>query len=322
MVKFKGRSALKQYLPLKPIKRGIKVWERCDSQSGYVYDMNIYCGKEVDTPDSTLGQGLGERVVKTLCKSIRDPEVMVCFDRFFASVSLMSSIKFAAVSTCMPKRKNLPKFEDFVDKQNMKKGDSCSLFSNVGVAAYLWKDSKEVIVLSNCHSSEMETVERRQKDGTKATMPCPKAIKDYNSYMGGVDLSDQLSGLYDIDRKSQKWWRKVFYKLFLTSATNAWILFKEAHNRDVPFIVFLVNLAESLINLGRENAGMVRKRCTSRPSSSSRNMVNVGDHLPIQGTTRRRCHSCSSKKIEKRTKTMCSGCKVPLCADCFSIYHK
>ena len=25
MVKFKGRSALKQYLPLKPIKRGIKV---------------------------------------------------------------------------------------------------------------------------------------------------------------------------------------------------------------------------------------------------------------------------------------------------------
>ncbi|XP_050313146.1 piggyBac transposable element-derived protein 4-like [Anthonomus grandis grandis] len=195
MVKFKGRSALKQYLPLKPIKRGIKVWERCDSQSGYVYDINIYCGKEVDTPDSTLGQGLGERVVKTLCKSIKDLEVMVCFDGFFASVSLMSSIKFAVVSTCMPKRKNLPKFEDFVAKQNMKKGDSCSLFSNVGVAAYLWKDSKEVIVLSNYHSSEMETVERRQKDGTKATVPCPKAIKDYNSYMGGVDLSDQLSGL-------------------------------------------------------------------------------------------------------------------------------
>ncbi|CAH2002393.1 unnamed protein product [Acanthoscelides obtectus] len=31
--------------------------------------------------------------------------------------------------------------------------------------------------------------------------------------MGGVDLSDQMSSLYEIDRKSQKWWRKTFYKL-------------------------------------------------------------------------------------------------------------
>ena len=26
MIKFQGRSALKQYMPMKPIKRGIKVW--------------------------------------------------------------------------------------------------------------------------------------------------------------------------------------------------------------------------------------------------------------------------------------------------------
>lgn len=42
MAKFKGRSSLKQYMPLKPIKRGIKIWERCDSKSGYAYDFNIY----------------------------------------------------------------------------------------------------------------------------------------------------------------------------------------------------------------------------------------------------------------------------------------
>ncbi|KAJ8945549.1 hypothetical protein NQ318_020395 [Aromia moschata] len=34
MTKFKGRSRLKQYLPLKLIKRGIKVWTRCDSLIG------------------------------------------------------------------------------------------------------------------------------------------------------------------------------------------------------------------------------------------------------------------------------------------------
>ena len=31
MVKFKGRSSIKQYQPLKPIKRGFKIWCRADS---------------------------------------------------------------------------------------------------------------------------------------------------------------------------------------------------------------------------------------------------------------------------------------------------
>ena len=35
MVKFQGRSSLKQYLPMKPIKRGFKVWVLADSINGY-----------------------------------------------------------------------------------------------------------------------------------------------------------------------------------------------------------------------------------------------------------------------------------------------
>ena len=35
MLKFQGRSSLKQYLPLKPVKRGIKVWVLADSTNGY-----------------------------------------------------------------------------------------------------------------------------------------------------------------------------------------------------------------------------------------------------------------------------------------------
>ncbi|KAL3193653.1 hypothetical protein MRX96_016996 [Rhipicephalus microplus] len=36
MTRFKGRSSLKQYLPMKPIKRGYKVWWRAESQTGYL----------------------------------------------------------------------------------------------------------------------------------------------------------------------------------------------------------------------------------------------------------------------------------------------
>ena len=36
IVHFKGRSSLKQYLPMKPTKRGLQVWVRADSSNGFV----------------------------------------------------------------------------------------------------------------------------------------------------------------------------------------------------------------------------------------------------------------------------------------------
>ena len=37
MVKFKGHSAMKQFIKTKFIKWGLKVWVRADSKSGYIY---------------------------------------------------------------------------------------------------------------------------------------------------------------------------------------------------------------------------------------------------------------------------------------------
>ena len=52
MIKFKGRSSIKQYLPKKPIKRGFKMWARCCSETGYLFEYDIYLGKSVETSDS------------------------------------------------------------------------------------------------------------------------------------------------------------------------------------------------------------------------------------------------------------------------------
>ena len=62
MTKFKERCSFKQYLPMKPLKRGIKLWMRCDPRSGYTYNVNVSAGK--DSED--LSCPLGEKVVKTL----------------------------------------------------------------------------------------------------------------------------------------------------------------------------------------------------------------------------------------------------------------
>ena len=51
MVKFYGRTLLKQYMPRKPIRFGIKLWALC-TITGYLLHFEIYCGKEAEN----LGQ--------------------------------------------------------------------------------------------------------------------------------------------------------------------------------------------------------------------------------------------------------------------------
>ena len=45
MIKYQGRTSLKKYMPMKPIKRGIKMWCRADSTNGYLCEFDIYTGK-------------------------------------------------------------------------------------------------------------------------------------------------------------------------------------------------------------------------------------------------------------------------------------
>ncbi|GFS34592.1 piggyBac transposable element-derived protein 4 [Nephila pilipes] len=57
MIKFKGRTSLKQYMLKKLIKRGYKVWMSCD-ESGFRFQFKIYTGKVKDVENK-----LSERVV-------------------------------------------------------------------------------------------------------------------------------------------------------------------------------------------------------------------------------------------------------------------
>ena len=64
MILFKGRSTLKQYMSLKPVKRGINVWAMSDALNGYVSEFEVYTGKRVNAVEKNVGAN----VVKTLTK--------------------------------------------------------------------------------------------------------------------------------------------------------------------------------------------------------------------------------------------------------------
>lgn len=56
MIEYKGKTSLKQYMPMKPIKRGIKMWCRADSTNDYLSEFDIYTGnhhKEYNMPWDT-----------------------------------------------------------------------------------------------------------------------------------------------------------------------------------------------------------------------------------------------------------------------------
>ena len=51
MILYKGRHSIKQYNPMKPIKRGYKLWVRAD-MDGYISKFDVYQGK---TDTSSVG---------------------------------------------------------------------------------------------------------------------------------------------------------------------------------------------------------------------------------------------------------------------------
>uniref|UniRef100_A0A1X7TJJ1 PiggyBac transposable element-derived protein domain-containing protein n=1 Tax=Amphimedon queenslandica TaxID=400682 RepID=A0A1X7TJJ1_AMPQE len=75
------QCAVDEYMPMKPVIKGIKVWARADSTNGYISRFQVYTGKE----DSSE-VGLGNRVVKDLTSDIHHRSHQVFCD----SITLQS----------------------------------------------------------------------------------------------------------------------------------------------------------------------------------------------------------------------------------------
>ncbi|KAL4083594.1 hypothetical protein QTP88_028910 [Uroleucon formosanum] len=327
MVAFKGRSGMKQYMPMKPIKRGFKVWALADSASGYLINFEIYTGKN---SNNLTEFGLGENVVLNLSQYLEMKFHCIYFDNFFTSLPLAEKLLNNDIFSCGTFRINKKYYpKDLMKKDSLYKPGDIEFAQCDDISICRWKDrgSKPVTVISSMHdASHTEIVHRKNSRGEKIAISCPSSIADYNRYMGGVDKFDQYMAAYSICQKSRRWWVKLFYYLLDTSIVNSFLMYKKSCNRHkrkyMSHLEFRSTLANELISNYSS-----RKRPTISPSQKrSKSNVEVistyESHIATKIATYRRCFRCSTKKHDKRSNIMCATCNKVLCKDCFAEYHK
>lgn len=171
----------------------------------------------------------------------------------------------------MTNRKNVPKI---IGK--LQRGESVAKCTEDGIVCFKWQDTKEVLLMSNCHGNQLGSVSRRQKDGTLKEYSCPEAIVFYNKKMGGVDKADQYSTTYEVDRKSEKWWKRVFHRLLMVAVSNSWIIFQKLKGKKSPLIDYLIPLSDQIIEVGKRETANQRNPGAGRPPKRKKFMYNVG----------------------------------------------
>ena len=109
----------------------------------------------------------------------------------------------------------------------MKKGEKKAIQLDSSMLVIKWLNKRAVTALTTIHKDTDVTVERRTRHATdgRETVQKPQAIVEYNKYMGGVDLADQLLSYYGFGHRTVKWWRRAFFFLLDMAVVNGYILY-------------------------------------------------------------------------------------------------
>ena len=260
MVRSKARTQFRQYIRNKPTKWGYKYWILADP-TGYTVDFDIYCG----TNDAPSGKGLGYDVVAKLTAPFHFQGYEVYCDNFYSSSSLFSDLLengITATGTVKTNRMGVPSevklLKEALEKTHVPRGTGYYIRPRGSRTVYIvWKDSKCVTVMSTGypgHSSS--TVKRRVKVSTGVShtqdVSIPIAVQMYNSYMGGVDKSDQYISYNRVLRKTVRYWKTFFFHLLEIVATNSCILYNwkrmESGLKRVSQTTFLDGLVQEIVN--------------------------------------------------------------------------
>ena len=233
IVPTKSKSSLRQYLPNKPHKWGIKIWARC-GVSGIVYDFSVYVGQQDNTEISAMFGKIGAVVIQLVDNLPKNVGHKVYMDNLFTSINLFKYLKangIWAIGTIGGNR--LKDAEKLLrsKKELSKEGIGAFDFridANSNITVLRWLDNGLVQLLSTFIGPELGAPVKRWsgKEKKMVEVQCPAIINQYDQHMGGVDLCDMLMSLYRIKLGTKKWYMHLVYYCIGLSIVNGWLLYK------------------------------------------------------------------------------------------------
>ncbi|GFO01603.1 PiggyBac transposable element-derived protein 4 [Plakobranchus ocellatus] len=292
MIGMKNGCAYIQYMPNKRHAR---------------FGIQLYGGKDFDIHHD---EGQAFAVVKSLMEKSRllNKGYKLYTDNFYTKPKLAEFLeekKTLLTGTVRANSKGLP---EGVSAQLQVGQTQFWRKGQMVVAAFRQKKSsrKPVLVLSTAHNAEITEKTVRGKVQKK-----PAAIFDYNSFMGGVDVSDKQIYHYASERSTRRYWKKIFQNLLDISILNSWIIFKMSLGNSLKRDKFLISVIECL--------------CEPEPAVARPMAVQVAAPAPLAlhelvrlpDRKEKDCFVCSDRTTHKnssagrkRSRFWCPVCKV------------
>ena len=184
-------------------------------------------------------------------------------------------------------------------------------------------DNKSVILLTNYLSAKAtQQIDWRVKGSKEKTkVSCPSVVPEYNQFMGGVKLCDQMKLEYKVDRRIKFcFYLRVFFEFFDIIIS-----------RLIQHDCYQQWISDAVLHKRRFSIFPNRKRAisTSRPTKQLiGESIGIVNHLPDYSISWSwaRCALCAKQKIENRTYVCCVSCNRSLCLqkerNCFKNFHK
>ena len=226
-------------------------------------------------------------------------------------------------------RKNRIKIVELVNKLSKEQKGSIKFYTNApyfDLNLLMWKDAREVFMLSNHRDSSVEEVEIRENE----TKRFPAMRQFYNKKCRGVDLANQCCNNYRYNHKQYKWWKPIFDEVIQVTFSNLYIIHKYLLNSPMKRLDFFLKIIKFLIF----------EEVIERPLPT---IIHYLDYVPQKKLALQRSNEniveiavsekkdfrliCKVLTCKKKTEFHCVGCSninfiCALCVpDCFKKYH-
>ncbi len=336
MIKYFGKSGLKQSIRNKPIRFGFKAWVLA-TVSGYVVSFDLYQGKGVGIKTTNNVKEVGAAAASVLDlldlipEAKKDLAYHIFADNFFSSQKLVDVLvekNYQYTGTIRQDRlKGAPPLTTVEKFKKKERGYyETVVLKDESMIVTRWNDNAPVTLLSSVLGDKPLATAKRYNRAAKKyiEIPQPHIIQQYNRNMGGVDRFDQNNNHLRVAIGGKKWYWSVVTWLLDTAVHNIWQLHRKAGGE-----MSLLDFKRELVCTILRGAAATRSRHSSGSSSSGPIGRRPGDgdirydklsHFIVRqtATSRRKCamEGCMTKCV-----TWCEKCDRPICLDHFKPYH-